>query len=248
MGRDILSRTAPRGEAGFTLVELLVAVAMFAMVMAGLAVIYSSAYKQGIGLLNETRLRNMSTLTARAVQKELAQATRITVPTPNTSGLHLRGWTNTSPDDSAGAGSAPVRENMSGSNADTHWFHFCVQTDAVNGCGAAGEPPGCLFYYHSGPTNYFAVHGITDATCGEVQNGVTPEIIAAAITGTVPGTGPGGTDYFTRVTDANSRVREQNQVRLNFRMMRPVTPRYPTLVRVDTDTSFSAQLPSVVPP
>ncbi|MFA5140449.1 MAG: prepilin-type N-terminal cleavage/methylation domain-containing protein [Elusimicrobiota bacterium] len=226
-----------QGQAGFTLVELLVAVAIFAMVVAGMAVIYSTAFKQGTGLLTDTRLKANSAVAMRAIQSELAQATRLQLPLPNSSGKHLRGWTNVSPDVGPD-GSTPVKLAMDNVVADRHWFHFCLQEGSAGGCNTTQNPVSCLFYYR-GPDGaaWASTWGITDANCGTTVGGVAPDLLASSIVGFVANA-PVAEGYFTRTS--GSGVSEGNQVRVSFQMRQFATPNSPP-VEFTTDSTYSVQ-------
>lgn len=220
------------GEGGFTLIELLLAMFVFSMVMAGLAVIYGTAVRQGSGLLLDTRTKAMGTVALRAIEKEVGQATRIEQPAYNTSGNHLRGWTNVSGEDGT-----PSSTNMTGVAADRHWFHFCVRTTALGSTCANGtaNPPRCLFYYRGvNGGGYSATTGISNATCGTAQDGVTPELLASALTAPTGGK-PG---YFMRSSAAG--VTESNQVRVSFLMMHGASEKGPP-TRFEVDSSYHAQ-------
>jgi prepilin-type N-terminal cleavage/methylation domain-containing protein len=217
-------------QAGFTLVELLVAVAIFAMVVAGLSVIYSTAFMQGTGLLTDTRMKGSSAVAMRAIQNELAQATRLQLPAPGTSDNHLRGWTNMSPD-----GDPPVRPDMNGDSADTHWFHFCIQDQNMAGCGTAQNPVSCIFYYR-GPDGaaWMSSGNINDANCGTLVDGVEPDLLASSIVGVAPA----AEGYFTRTS--NSGVSEGNQVRVGFQMRQFATVNSPP-VEFAVDSTYNVQ-------
>lgn len=213
-----------RSEAGFTLVELLLAVVIFSMVMGGLAVIHSSAFKQGGRMVYDARIKHMATISQRALQMEITEATLLEIPALGASGRHVRGYKNVAVD-----GFQP----MSGNAGDTKWFHFCVSNNIVGSCGLTNYPVGCLWYY-SAPGAAPPV--IDDGVCGNAAGGVTPQLLATHITSTVAGVV--GTDaYFTR--DPANGVQEDNQVRANFRMMQGATQNIGSPIRFELDSNFN---------
>jgi prepilin-type N-terminal cleavage/methylation domain-containing protein len=231
------------GRAGFTLVELLVAVTIFASVMAGLSVIYSTIFKQGTGILSETRMRNMATLSMRAIQQELAQATTVQLPGPNRYGKELRGWTNVSPDLKDDL-SGPVVANLSGTDTDRHWFHFCVQTQTKYDCGTKGIPTSCLYYYRSKPKASWVTNPPIDAAnCGDDAANINEAQDRTLLASGLTAPANGAQDYFSRVVVAD-KVAAGNQVRVSFRMQQPATMDKTTrLIRTDSDTTFNVNMP-----
>lgn len=211
-------------EQGFTLVELLLAVVIFSMVMAGLAVIHSSAFKQGGRMVYDARIKHMATISHRALQMEITEATRLDIPGPGASGRHVRGFKNIAVD-----GFQPIN----GIAGDTRWFHFCVSNNIAGSCGLANYPVGCLWYY-SAPGAAPPV--IDDGVCGNDAGGVKPQLLATHIASTVTGI-VGADAYFTR--DAANGVSEDNQVRANFRLMQGATQNIGPPIRFEVDASFN---------
>jgi prepilin-type N-terminal cleavage/methylation domain-containing protein len=213
-------------KAGFTLIELLLAVTIFAAVIGGLAVIYSTAFRQSLAMINEASLKQMGALSMKAMQREITSATRIDTPAADAGGQHLRGMANFAPDNTIIDG---------GAAATVTWFHFCVSNRAVGGCGTGGNQPWCLWYYSGNGT---ALPAINNGNCGNAAGGVTPILLASNIMSQAPICTP-CTRFFTRRSAGPDNVPAQNQIRANFRMQRAASASAP-MMRHTVDSAFNA--------
>lgn len=223
-------------RAGFTLVELMIATLIFSMVIAGLSMIYSTVYRQGIRSLHDTRLKTMGFVTMKAIANELGEATLLTEPTFGSKGDILSGFKNCSETYEPGL----CHEITEGGN-QAKWFQFCTS----NSGGDCDTETGlmCIWWYSgTGRTVAAPVCGLTGENRQLLAKGVDYD--------RYPGT-PGAkkTAIFFRTAGIPAEpdnVNERNQVRVNFMMQNfavntnPSAPGRPT-VKFSMDSTFNAQ-------
>lgn len=211
--------TGTRNREGFTLVELMVASLLFALVVAGLAAIYATVFKQARRILVENRVKNQAAYAMKAVKMELAQATSAELPAAGTSGQHLSGCRGFKAD------GAPMVSTAGGFGAfDTGCFHFCVRTTPGGGtadtsCTSAGQDPpserpaACLYYYPPGSGAWGGPPPptVTDSTCGDTVGGVAPELLAFGLRQAPQAAGP-DLPYFDKPDIAKT----GNTIRMDF--------------------------------
>lgn len=194
---------------GFTLIELMVATFIFAMVVSGLSVIYATVYKQGLRNLRETRIKASGLYAMRAIEKELMASTWVINPANGTKGTVLEGYQNYAPTYDP---SKPFFHVLP--SQEIRWFHFCgsatASSDGVCADGTQNEL-GCLWKY-TGTMNPGG--SIPNIGCGDPGNG--RELLASSVF-----TGETGS-YFSRVS-AGDDVQERNQVRVSFIVRKSAT-------------------------
>lgn len=217
-----------RGDPGFTLLELLLSVFIFSMVIAGLSVIYATAFNQGFRTIQESDLKVMGAIASRALQTQLAQATMLQTPAAGGNSDSLRGFTNATMTN--GALFNTLTPAAAWNPAAAGWFYFCVQTAAVGACEAAPAlGKGCIVAYIGG-SGYFT----GGVSCGDPAGGVTPMVLSQWVK--VDTGAPSSSNYFSRA--AGDSVRERNQVRANFRLFRPPT-KTTMLISYDVDMTMN---------
>lgn len=211
---------------GFTLVEILVAVFIFSMVMAGLSAIYSTAYRQGYRTLRDMHLKTGGARALREIQAELQTATLIEQPANGAAGSILSGFKNYM----ATYNPSDPYIRISQSEA-VEWFYFCVSGPFSGRC-EDGVPtvyhkPMCLWRYSGTGTT---VPIPAPANCGDAP-GV---IVASGLTSDELGNG----SFFSR--SSADGVDERNQVRVNWVMRIPATNTQPPLA-YNADATFNLQ-------
>ena len=237
-----------RGDKGFTLAELMVASLLFAMVIAGLATIYATLFKQTGRVMSENMLKNQATVAMRAIKQEIGQATMLTVPALGSSSNHLAGCRNLLSDGTIVESSAKAYMEGASSGFGFGCFRFCVRpTELVGSQCLTGSqtPPPCLFYYR--PESGLVAVGwrnqpnsppgpaVDDSTCGTSVGGILPQQLASNL---VLPTGVG--NYFNRT---GAGAVEGNVVRTAFVLRKDKGPNHGRLVyEVDSTTQLNMGL------
>lgn len=112
--------TTPRSAAGFSLVELLVAVALFGLVAAALAAIEGTAFRNQARLLSQNAAADAATLSGRALRRAAHTASYLQSPPVGAASSSLTLWDNVDPAD----GSSPLI-----ASAPRRYSHFCLAGD-----------------------------------------------------------------------------------------------------------------------
>lgn len=127
--------TRGRRQAGFTLVELLIAVALFIFIMAGTASLTGSVLRSQTRLLNETVLDNAVSVTRRSIVASLGTATYIDPAVLPAGGRndHFTALSNVGDD-----GVTPIVPAVA-----VRYFHHCVTAggDSLHFYTGDGQPP-----------------------------------------------------------------------------------------------------------
>ncbi|MFA6031069.1 MAG: prepilin-type N-terminal cleavage/methylation domain-containing protein [Elusimicrobiota bacterium] len=208
---------------GFTLAELMFAIAIFSMVMAGLGAIYVSSLRQSVSISGEARLKSMAVLAMHAVRSEVVVATRIDSPVEGGTSDVLIGGRNVARD-----GMNP----MDGIAGDTRWFGFCVRYTPIGACGSSLlDPTPCIFYYSGAGWPPPAVGA---GNCGSPLGGATPMLVASGLNGPANG----APNYFSR--QIAFKAANWNQVRFSFRLTRAATGASQVL-NYSGDSTFNGQ-------
>ncbi|MFH1726727.1 MAG: hypothetical protein ABII00_19130 [Elusimicrobiota bacterium] len=200
-----------RGDAGFSLAELVIASLLFSMVIAGLAAIYGTVFQQSGRILGNSRIKNQAAYALRAMQNQVTVATHLEDPPRGVPGSQLSGCRNAKPD---GTRIVPSPEKHGS-------FGFCLRNTAIRLCQVPGNSPPCLFYYYW--PNICPPPQVTPANCGNPVSGVSPEVLASEVEG-----GAGGGNVFER-------SQEITDVRIAFAVTKAKTRSHPKLsYAVDT--------------
>jgi len=215
---------------GFTIVELIIASLLFSMVIAALSAIYATAFGQSGRTFRESRTKLMATMSMRALMREMAQATRIDLPSKNSSGSHLTGCSNARTD------STRVT-TLNGEKSRR--FHFCVRMINRSSGLCDGDPDAapCLFYYSNEVTGNCPATDVTSTNCGGTTGLGTPELLASGLeevpdfSTIVPTSG-----FYIFSRDQDYFAQEDNGVRISYFVTRPPGPNSPKLYfQVDTN-------------
>lgn len=139
------------GRNGFTLLELLIAVALFGVVMSGVAAMTATAVRGQVRLLGAAVLDNAATLERRALATTLQSATFVELPGPGEISSALTAWTNRADD-----GVTPLVAGL-----PVRFAHQCVAAD--------GES----LHLYTGTAPMPAI------VCGEEASGAAHAVIAS---------------------------------------------------------------------
>jgi len=107
-------------QLGFTLTELLVAVALFAVILGGMAAIYGTAFGDQYRRFADLTVANGATLVRRAFDSAMGSATYIQDPAAGASTDYLTAWTNLDAD-----GSTPLV-----AGAPVQFSYLCLDSAA----------------------------------------------------------------------------------------------------------------------
>jgi len=234
---------------GFSLVELMIASLLFAMVVAGLAAIYATVFKQAGRTLGDSIVKNQAAVAMRSLQMEMTQGSGIVTPAPGAASNHLRGCRNFRAD----TGAPIVSFYAGGGTVESGCFHFCVRPAAGGDSSVACEAPGqspptnrpapCLYHYPSTAGGAWGVPGVNfsnlpavdDGSCGQSRGGVIPRLLASGIEPV-----PGAAGYFSRDSGVVGGSTERgNTIRASFIVTREKTHAHPKLsYEVDSTLEF----------
>ena len=147
------SKTIPKKDKGFTLIELMVAVFIFGLVLAALATIYGTSHRHLMQNFRENVVKNSLSLAFKTIQQELSTATRIDAPPNGGVGDILAFARNISRDlDAVTGGCYPIDANTP-SPTPAYWgyvcltpagelyFHKGIAGGGTGGCPATGGTP-----------------------------------------------------------------------------------------------------------
>ncbi|MFH2204499.1 MAG: prepilin-type N-terminal cleavage/methylation domain-containing protein [Elusimicrobiota bacterium] len=217
-----MMRTMLFRRRGFTLIELMIAIFIFAMVIAGLSVIYSTAYRQGYRILRETRLRNMGLVAMRWIDKDLHAATRLDTPVLGGRNDVLSGFKNYAPTYEP----APNAWTQVAASENVSWFYYCVSDEVPGRCTAGGQhEPRCLWRYSGTGTAAPSI-----GACGVDSGGM---LLASKVEKDEMN------NVFSRATGDD--VQERNQVRVNFKMIIPALNIQSPMIQHKVDSTFNME-------
>lgn len=206
---------------GFTLVELMLASLIFSMVVAGLAAIYSTAFKQSGKIITDTRVKSTAAIALRHITQQLASVNRIDEPANGASGSVVRACSNVATDG-----------NQITTAVGISAVAFCVQPGTVGLCASPGAPPPCLFYY--GFAGICPAPAVSAANCGTTISGVAPFLLGAHLEASSNPTMP---DYFSR---SSGGANTGNLLRVAFQISRDATATQPKVI-YNVDTMVAGQ-------
>lgn len=231
----------PGRRAGFTIVELIIASLIFSMVIAGLAVIYTTALNQTGIIVMSTKVQAMGNVSWRAFSREVPAATVLFMPVKDGFGSFLTGCNQNAPN------GVDFKNFIPGTPLPRS-FAFCVQPGAINGCpdanspvpGIPPNPQGCLFYYNW-PANAACYNPVINAgNCGTTINNATAVLIASLVENNpvMPGA------YFSR---AAANLALPNGVRVAYQLRRSPTKAGQATTIFVVDEILSAQFNPGIP-
>ncbi|MBI3299210.1 MAG: type II secretion system protein [Elusimicrobia bacterium] len=122
----------PSGQGGFSIAELLMALALFSIMLTAMAGVYALAFKGQADSIRQGAVSDQGTLLHNALNRAFAAATYVSDPAPGGTDTRLTLWENVDPADGAGALVAGLPRT---------YRHFCRDASASGVYLYRGEYP-----------------------------------------------------------------------------------------------------------
>ncbi|MBI5245296.1 MAG: prepilin-type N-terminal cleavage/methylation domain-containing protein [Elusimicrobia bacterium] len=204
----------PLGEKGFSLMELILVVALMAVIMAGLAAFEGTLLRQKGLAIQEVTVQGQADLTRKKILGELSEATTIVSPVVGVGSNELYGYKNVDPADNT---------KVWGPDANKRHFRFCVN---------AGPPPVMYAYWGKGD-----VPAVACGTPNPLPNTFTATL-AGGPTSRFQAVNIPGTSFFNRTRNNYIEVK----VRVYFDPTKDASKMSAVPVYADVNTGVSLPL------